>query len=846
MTPWPPPGHEDALLLRIDGGDVHLFSAAVDAQGRTGRRAPLATLEPGDVIPRRVDAGEGRVLLARLAPGAGVSTVGEPDDTAAARRTVARLLAREIDDDEPITGLADRLSDHHRAAVLTAEERARRRIERFDHDEVRAERMAFAALLPGLADADDADTVGGAGELTALATGLAATLGRPVEVPDDLGVDLDVEPVRAVRALLQANHLRHRRITLEQGWWRGLVRPVCAFDDAGRVRLVVPGPAGGIVLHPDGRREAAGAALVAGWIPGALEIVAGLGAGDGGLRSFARVAPHAARAPAGRFVVGAVLIGVVGVLVPMGTGVAFNEIIPAADRGRLVALIVTLVLAVVASVLLQVAQSEDQSRVDTLVGSAAHLAVLDRMLASPVGAFRSTGVGELIARAGAVDAARAKLRTSVAALVSSSVSMAIAVALMLWHDATLTLLGLAFALAVLSLGSWFQVRVARSSDAVAERAAATQSVSLQLMGGIAVLRTSGAEARGLRHWATAFVDQMDATERAARWTQRNQLLGTMAPPMATAVLVAVIVLRGGDAVDVGAFIAFNAVFGQFAASAAAIAQATGGLAGTTTSIRRIRTVLATEPEMGPDRRDPGRLEGRVRLAGVGFTYDASLPPVLQGVDLDVPAGSFCALVGASGSGKSTVLRLLLGFERPTSGSVLYDEKDLAALDLAAVRRQLGVVLQASRLTPGTIQANLLGDSGLGADEAWRIARTVALAEDIESMPMKLGTIVGEGGGTLSGGQRQRLLIGRALANRPKVLLLDEATSALDNVTQAVVSDRIAELGITRIVVAHRLSTVERADRIVVLEQGRVVEQGTYAELLAADGAFAGLVARQEL
>ena len=227
-----------------------------------------------------------------------------------------------------------------------------------------------------------------------------------------------------------------------------------------------------------------------------------------------------------------------------------------------------------------------------------------------------------------------------------------------------------------------------------------------------------------------------------------------------------------------------------------------------------------------------------------FRYQADGPVVLKDVSLRAEPGEFIALVGPSGSGKSTLLRLLLGFETLESGSIYYDGQDLEGLDIQAVRRQIGVVLQSGRLIAGDIFTNIAASGPITLDEAWEAARMAGLADDIRAMPMGMHTVVSQGGGTLSGGQRQRLLIARAIVNRPRMLFFDEATSALDNRTQAIVSASLERLHATRIVVAHRLSTIVNADRIYVMDQGRIVQVGTYAELMVQKGTFADIASRQ--
>ena len=232
------------------------------------------------------------------------------------------------------------------------------------------------------------------------------------------------------------------------------------------------------------------------------------------------------------------------------------------------------------------------------------------------------------------------------------------------------------------------------------------------------------------------------------------------------------------------------------------------------------------------------------LSHVSFRYSPKGPLILNNVSLSAGKGEFIAIVGGSGAGKSTLLRLLLGFETPDSGSVLFDNQELKNLDVREVRRQVGVVLQNGKLMNGDIFHNIVGTSNLTKEDAWEAARMVGIAEDLEAMPMKMSTIVPAGGGSLSGGQRQRLLIARAIANHPRILFFDEATSALDNQTQAIVSESLEKLKVTRIVIAHRLSTIINADKIYTMHLGKVVEAGTYEELMAQKGYFYELAKRQ--
>ena len=261
---------------------------------------------------------------------------------------------------------------------------------------------------------------------------------------------------------------------------------------------------------------------------------------------------------------------------------------------------------------------------------------------------------------------------------------------------------------------------------------------------------------------------------------------------------------------------------------------------------RLRPILEEPAEVEEGRQHPGELSGAIEVSHLHFRYEKDGPLIIDDVSFRIEPGEFVAFVGGSGSGKSTIMRMLLGFERPEAGTIYYDNQDLNSLDLRAVRQQVGVVLQDSQLLPTDIFRNIVGTSSKTVDDAWAAAEAAGLADDIKAMPMGMHTMISQGGGTFSGGQRQRLMIARAVVDKPRILFLDEATSALDNQTQAHVTESMAQLHATRIAVAHRLSTIVDADRIFVLEKGVIVETGSYDELVALGGYFTELVKRQEL
>ena len=292
------------------------------------------------------------------------------------------------------------------------------------------------------------------------------------------------------------------------------------------------------------------------------------------------------------------------------------------------------------------------------------------------------------------------------------------------------------------------------------------------------------------------------------------------------------------------FLCFNAAMGSFGMALSGLLGGVVSIWGVMPSLERILPILQEKSEVSESKLPAGELTGEIEAVELSFRYQPDAPLVLKNISLSIHPGSFIAVVGSSGSGKSTLLRVLIGLEKPESGAVLYDGMDLSDLDVSSVRRQIGVVMQHGQLMEGSIFSNIVGSLPLTMDDAWEVARLVGLEEDIKELPMGMYTVVGEGGSTFSGGQRQRLLIARSLVHHPRIIVFDEATSSLDNETQAIVANTLEAMRATRIVVAHRLSTIEHADRILVMERGEIVEDGTYDELMKKGGIFAELAARQ--
>jgi NHLM bacteriocin system ABC transporter ATP-binding protein len=652
-----------------------------------------------------------------------------------------------------------------------------------------------------------------------------------------------------VVAIAAASRFRTRQVALRGRWWRSDAGPLLACDAQGRpVALLPRGPRSYTLVDVStGAREAVTAARARDLLPFAYSFYRSLGAP--GLRPLDLVR-FGARGVAGdlwTLVAMGLLTGVLGAAGPFLIGQMVDRALPQGERGLLLQLGLGLLCVAAAGVALRLVRSVAVVRVETRMDHSLQAALWDRLLELPSSFFRQYGAGDLADRAAGINTIRGLLSRSGVNGVLGAVSSLAYVVLMLVISPPLALVafGVTFLLvAFAAVGNYLQLRTQRREVDVHGR---LSSLVLQLIAGVAKVRVSGAENHAFRVWAEGFSLQKRLSFGLGRLQNVLGSVGAGFHVLASlAIFAAIHRLQSGagPSLSTGEFVAFYAAFGSFVAAVLALAEASVSLLAIVPFYERLAPILTALPESDESRGHPGRLRGGVSISHVRFRYHADAPWVLDDVSLDVQPGEFVALVGASGSGKSTLLRLLLGFERPGSGAVRYDGQDLSALDARAVRRQIGVVLQESRLLPTDIFRNIVGNSSRTPQDAWEAAEMAGLGEDIRQMPMGLHTVVSEGGGTFSGGQRQRLLIARALVNRPRLIFLDEATSALDNKAQAVVTQSMDRLDATRIVIAHRLSTVVNADRIIYLEGGQVREEGTYQELLARGGLFAQLARRQ--
>jgi NHLM bacteriocin system ABC transporter ATP-binding protein len=653
-----------------------------------------------------------------------------------------------------------------------------------------------------------------------------------------------------VNAIAKSSRLRTRKVVLGDDWWRHDGGPLLAFLESGHQPVaLIPRSPTHYELHDPSTMNSpvpVTSAVAATLEPFAYAFYRPLPDAALSLVDVLRFGLHGCRRDLTTALAMSVAASLLAMLVPLAVALLFDTVIPGALRSQLWQLMAILIVAAIGTAGFQITRSIALLRLNGRMGASVQAAVWDRLLSLPLTFFRPYTAGDLAMRAMGVDTARQIVFGSGMNALLNGVFSLFYFILMFYYDASLAwtaVVVIAVALVVTLSISHTQLRRQREVARLSIRTAGTM---LQLVTGISKIRVAGSEAHAFALWSRLFTAQRRAQYGVRRAANAYATFATALPILSSAIIFwqVAAALETGPAMRTGQLLAFVAAF-----SACLAATLTSGTAATQIlaafpHYENARPIFTATPEVTGGRSQPGPLTGEIDVQHVVFRYHADAPLTLREVSIQVRAGEFVALVGPSGSGKSTLLRLLLGFETPESGAVYYDGQDLAGLDVHAVRRQIGVVLQQGRLTTGDIFTNIAGASSATVEDAWLAARLAGLEADIRQMPMGMHTVVPEGGGTLSGGQRQRLLIARALVHRPRVLLFDEATSALDNRTQAIITQSLAGLQATRIVVAHRLSTITSADRILVFDQGRIVQSGTYQDLLHQPGLFAQLARRQ--
>ena len=537
-------------------------------------------------------------------------------------------------------------------------------------------------------------------------------------------------------------------------------------------------------------------------------------------------------------------VTLIGLLTPKLTNLMFSDVLDSGSVRVLISLAVFMVCVSASSIIAGGIKTLLLARVSTKTDLAVQAASMMRVLSLPAGFFKDYSAGELSSRAQHINSLCSMLVSTVLSTGLASVFSLVYISQIFKYAPMLVVPALTVIAATVICSIVTMFVHMKNSKKRMEFAAKESGLSYSLISGVQKIKISGSEKRAFAKWAKLYAQEAKLTYNPPLFLKINSALN-LAISLAGTIIMYYFAAAGG--VSVADYYAFTAAYGMVSGAFMSLASMTMTVAGIRPVLDMAKPVLEAEPEIAEGKGVVERVSGGIELNNVSFRYSDSMPNVIDNLSIKIRPGQYVAIVGSTGCGKSTLMRLMLGFEKAQKGAIYYDGRDISKLDLKSLRRRIGVVMQDSKLFSGDIYSNItISAPWLTLDEAWEAAELSGIAEDIRRMPMGMHTVISEGSGGVSGGQRQRLMIARAIAPKPKILMFDEATSALDNITQKKVSESLDNLKCTRIVIAHRLSTIRSCDRIIYLENGRIAEDGTYEELIAKNGRFAELVERQRL
>ena len=704
---------------------------------------------------------------------------------------------------------------------------------------------------------------------------VAAALKMPV---DSIGLDAEsnrkADEVTLLRRLMQKGNMQMRLVTLPKNWYRkdtGVLLGFYTSPDTGRKDIVALIP-----VTPDSYRifvstQPEGIDLTEAEVQNvsrdAFQCYAGFPARALKLWDLIKFMFHQCwLADYRTILICSLFAGLIPLATPLITETIFQDIIPILDRQGLATVTQALMVTSFTTAALGIVRSIAVLRISNRIEMAAEAAMWGRLMSLPAKFFRRFTVGELASRMGGIGIAKGLASGEFVSSILSFIFSFWSIFLMCYYSMKLTAAAIVVWLVYSLFVAFVLRRVLFFQRKIIDAGNKSAGTVQQIFAGLPKFRVQGAEEQAYSLWTKTFGEHWNWTLKLRWQNNYTSIISSIQPFVLTLILYYIAVYGmnevspDGKAVKTGIgyaqFIAFNAAYSSFNGVMGGVIGLVSQYFAIQPQLENLRPILEAVPENTDDRQEAGPLSGAIEVSHLSFAYTHVTPDgkggvlevegtdVLKDVNFSIAAGENVAIVGKSGSGKSTLVRLLLGFETPKRGSITFDGQDLSELALPSVRSQMGVVLQNGQLMTGDIYTNIVGTRMLTQDDAWEAAEAAGIAEDIADMPMGMQTVISEGSSNISGGQRQRILIARALVGKPAILIFDEATSALDNRSQAIVTRSLDKLKATRIVVAHRLSTIRQCDRIIVMDDGAIAEMGSFDELVAKGGLFADLVKRQ--
>ncbi len=663
------------------------------------------------------------------------------------------------------------------------------------------------------------------------------------EVPDNLK-DMNDQ----LEYLMRPHGIMRRTVKLSKGWYQDAIGAMLGMmKEDGRIVALIPDGLSGYRYHDfkTGKREKVNKQNGSLFSEDAIAFYKPFPAKKLGIPALMQYIVHTL-SPSDfiLIVLCAFAASLLGMFMPRLNNILFSTVITSASMQLLYAVTIFMVCVSISTMLMGAVKALVSARIKTKMEISVQAATMMRILSLPADFFKEYSSGELFMRAQYINQLCNLLVSAGLSTGLTSLFSLIYVLQIFKYAPGLVIPALAVTGATVLLTILSSLMQMKISERQMELSGKSTGLSYSLITGVQKIKLSGSEKRAFAKWGNLYAKQAQLSYNPPTFIKLNSVLN-----MAVSLTGTLVIYYGAvkTQLSIADYYAFNTAYGMVSGAFMTLAGLALSIAQLKPILEMIKPILDTVPELSADKEVITRLSGSIELNNVSFGYCENMPLVIDDLSLKIRAGQYVAIVGKTGCGKSTLLRLLLGFERPQKGAIYYDGKDLNSIDLKSLRRKMGVVMQNGKLFQGDVYSNIvISAPWLTQKEAWEAAELAGIAEDIRHMPMGMNTLISEGTGGISGGQRQRLMIARAIAPKPKILMFDEATSALDNLTQKKVSESLDTLKCTRIVIAHRLSTIRQCDRIIVLDKGKIIEDGNYQELIDKGGYFARLVERQRL
>ena len=666
---------------------------------------------------------------------------------------------------------------------------------------------------------------------------------KPREVPDSVkGLNDRLE------YLLRPNGIMRRNVNLEKGWYKDAIGAVLGTrkDDGSVVAFIPKGLSGYVYFDaPTGKWVKLNKKNESLFEDEGICFYKPFPLGKLTLRSLMRyIIETLSVADFVLIALSTLATTAIGLLGPKLNNLLMGTVVNSKNYQLLIGITVFMISVSISTMLITSVKSLLMARINTKMSLSVQAATMMRVLSLPADFFKKYASGDLSSRAQYIQSLCNMLISTVLTTGLTSLFSLMYISQIFAYAPALVVpaLGIILATIIFSLITTFaQMKYTKKKM---ELSAQESGMSYAMITGVQKIKLSGAEKRMFARWSKLYSEQLILSYNPPMFLRAGGAFSAIIS-MGGMILMYFMAVQSG--VSVADYYAFNTAYGMVSGAFMSVVSIAGTIAQFKPTIEMAKPIMEAIPEVSEGKLVVERLSGGIELNNVSFRYNENMPNVVDNLSLKIRPGQYVAIVGATGCGKSTLMRIMLGFEKPQKGAVYYDGKDLSSIDLKSLRRKIGVVMQNGKLFQGDIYSNIvISAPQLTMGDAWAAAEMSGIAEDIRRMPMGMHTIISEGSGGISGGQRQRLMIARAIAPKPRILMFDEATSALDNITQKIVSESLEKLKCTRIVIAHRLSTIKECDRIIYLEKGKIVEDGTYDELIALNGKFAELVERQRL